>query len=310
MAEDGIEKIAQSIANKRLTRRDVIKGTAAIALQAAIATTIGDIAHEQLTSDSKKSPQDPIEKSPQLELPADILTYKQLEEAHIRIPENSEVKLFLRESALNLPLFKDAKEGLLDEVVIVLVNAPYINKETLETLPDDLKEPIIESALLQESKHIYGTYINFKHLLESDKRYQKFKNKIFIHLAIGGNRTPKPEQSFPSPASLEKSATKIDPEHPLWSYRFHPNTPGFALWHEVKHYEQPFLRKPGRGGESQEYDTDTLAYENIAQASQKFIYTGDSSDFPFVFVTKEGADPVSETANDYFFSLKISAFRL
>lgn len=63
-----------------------------------------------------------------VDLPKDVLSEEELRKNHIRIEQTEETQMHLRKSALkDFKIFKDASEGKLDEVVVVLVPRDYTN---------------------------------------------------------------------------------------------------------------------------------------------------------------------------------------
>lgn len=111
------------------------------------------------------------------------------------------------------------------------------------------------------------------------QKHPQWLGKVYIYLSIGGKFEPHPRQSYPSPEFFEvnQEFTKSI------GYHVHPKEgPGFSLHHEVAHYETD------EHGITGEYESDRIAYERLMKAWQKFQETGDSSGYPFVFVTPEG----------------------
>lgn len=128
-----------------------------------------------------------------------------------------------------------------------------------------------------------------EHAEKREKLIQKnpeLENKIFIFLAVGGRQKPHPSYSYPQPEQFKewpwipqlREKGKEEPYH-RWQVPF---TAGTALRHEIHHYQ-------GIGEEmASEYPTDTKVLESITSAWEKYKTAGDSSGYPFVFVTKEG----------------------
>lgn len=111
---------------------------------------------------------------------------------------------------------------------------------------------------------------------------------MYIFLAVGEPLAPHPKQSYPNPKQIEET-NKL----PARGYRFgYLGLPGFVLRHEIEHYEDdPNLGKTLPGYKETlpfEYQIDTLAYESIVKAWEKYQKTGDTSGYPFIFETKEG----------------------
>lgn len=107
------------------------------------------------------------------EMPSDVLTAEQLQAAHIRINHTPETQLHLRQAALNVPLFRDAASGKIDEVVITLT-PETISPHTVSQLPKDVK--LMYKGLVQP------------HLSKMVKDDNKFTNpeKEFIQKHLDG----------------------------------------------------------------------------------------------------------------------------
>lgn len=73
------------------------------------------------------------------EIRDDILTAEELEKAHIKIYPTQDVKLYLRRSALGIPIFKDAKDGKINGAVISLVNHDRLSWNAVDRLPQEPK---------------------------------------------------------------------------------------------------------------------------------------------------------------------------
>ncbi|MCR4324242.1 MAG: hypothetical protein NUV69_00965 [Candidatus Curtissbacteria bacterium] len=81
------------------------------------------------------------QRTPQLEIPQDVLTPEQLEEAHIRIIDTPGTELYLRDDALDqFRLFQEAKEGKIGEVVIVLVDSDSVSANAIQKLPQEARD--------------------------------------------------------------------------------------------------------------------------------------------------------------------------
>lgn len=111
----------------KLNRRGFLgkagKATAALVLGVSVASSIHDTNEAALVYQELLKPRsaEPIIKPALPEkLPDDTLTPEQLKAARIRIIQSPSVKLHLREGAFDVPVFRDAAEGKLDELVIVV----------------------------------------------------------------------------------------------------------------------------------------------------------------------------------------------
>lgn len=94
--------------------------------------------------------------------------------------------------------------------------------------------------------------------------------KRYLYISVGGESRPHPLQSYPLP------------EFSGGYYELPDTHPGFITHHEVAHYKED---EPWVEGED---ETDRIAYERLMKAWQKFQETGDTTGYPFVFVTPEG----------------------
>lgn len=123
--QNPIERDTHSTPEGGISRKEFLKKTALALTAVALGVGLGG-------RDKIKAP------SPG-ELPPDLLTEEELKRAHIKIYPTPHVQLHLRRGVLELPLFKDASQGKLDEVVIALVNHDTVSWEATESLPPDAK---------------------------------------------------------------------------------------------------------------------------------------------------------------------------
>lgn len=107
------------------------------------------------------------------------------------------------------------------------------------------------------------------------QQHPDFGNKAYIFMAVGGGAKPKPFDSWPNPEEIAK-ATQAD-------YLYSSNKAGFALRHEVFHYDPS-----GQKNANSERDADGLAFESLVFAWHKFRENGDTTGYYFVFKTDEG----------------------
>jgi len=70
----------------------------------------------------------------------ELLTDEQLKEANIRIVQTPDVELSLKRSVFDFAVFKDAVDGRLEELVVVLVDHPSLSWNAGRKLPKDIKE--------------------------------------------------------------------------------------------------------------------------------------------------------------------------
>jgi len=222
---------------------------------------------------------------PPKSLPKDLISEEELIKLRIRINQSPNTKLYLRQSALEFPLFKDAAAGYLNGVVISLVDADQVTTKSVAQLPPDAR--LIWEVLNDAETKSYGEFLSDNTLSQKTpeflKNHPEFTNKIFIYLAVGGKSQPNPKDSYPDPQWFQDHKVLLSPYR--FQTSFSGNLRGFVLRHEIYHY----------GNESfdlsyilTERKADTLAFESIAQAWKKYKETGDSSGYSFVFVNKEG----------------------
>lgn len=69
----------------------------------------------------------------------DLLSDELLQAAHIRIIQAPGVKLRLRKGIFEFPVFQDAREGKLKELVVVLVDHPSLSWNASNKMPEDAK---------------------------------------------------------------------------------------------------------------------------------------------------------------------------
>ncbi len=261
-----------------ISRRSVLRGgaTAAKGLAAVWALTSIGLFEE-------------TEKPYPRELPSDVLSEETLKRAKIKIYQAPEIKLYLRESALQFPLFQDAAKGKLDQVVIVLVDHPKIDTDASQGLKEDAKV-LIQQVLNYsqgtiDRRNVLGLMLSGRSLVngvgpEFLKENPQFANKVYIYLAVGGDLKPDPGESFPNPHQFEKHKSSL-----LGSIAYDrksmTKSRGFVLNHEIHHYNP-------LGDAHGELATDLLTVDHIAGAWRKYQETGDTAGYPFVFVTNKG----------------------
>lgn len=118
------------------TRRNLLKGFAAAIGLVAVAKAGLTLLSSQEAARTEN-------------LPEDVLSEEELKQAHITIYQTPQVQLYLRRSALEIPLFKDVLRGKyayrgeaeenLDGVVIALVDSDSLNWNAISNLPDDAR---------------------------------------------------------------------------------------------------------------------------------------------------------------------------
>lgn len=177
----------------------------------------------------------------------------------------------IEEGERELSIFQDRPRAIAWEADNKGPEATFIRPDRLLEPPEDMQR-------------LYPNWVQRRESLQSDPA---FKNKAFIIMAVGQKLRPQPSQSFPHPEQFKEWPWIPDfreqgkeKDH---LHRFSdPFTAGTTLRHEVFHYQGVDKESVG------EYDTDTRMFESIEQAWDKYQNTGDSSGYPFVFVTPEG----------------------
>ena len=73
-------------------------------------------------------------------LPKDTISPEQLQRQHIRVIQTEQVKLYLRENISEFQLFNDAKNGKINEAVIVLVDASFLVWNMNNEVPKEARQ--------------------------------------------------------------------------------------------------------------------------------------------------------------------------
>ncbi len=118
------------------------------------------------------------------------------------------------------------------------------------------------------------------------KSHPEWRKKAYIYLSVGKEYAPKPSQSYPNPEWFEQY-----PDGEVFIKSEKVPLPGFIFRHEIAHYEE------NKGGEESEKETDRIAFEKVVQAWRKYQQSGDTSGYPFVFVTPEGITITKKIGN-------------
>lgn len=125
----------------------------------------------------------------------DILTAEELEKAHIKIYPTPDVKLYLRRSALEIPIFKDAKDGKINGVVISLVDHDRISWNAIDRLPPDPKSVLQKLRREKNPKNWPESYWqDLKKRTQSALNSHQQSKKIFtedLAMVISGEREKK-----------------------------------------------------------------------------------------------------------------------
>lgn len=226
-------------------------------------------------------------------LPQDILSEEELSKLRVRICSTFNTQLYLRPSALSIPLFADSRRGTIDETVIALVDDNYLTHDSTRDLPDDVR--MLWDAIMPQNmdrdqslrgffarggtrSYLYSNNEELGKFLDSHPEYEK---RMYIFLSVGGALTPHPEDSYPTPEVVLRGCEE-QPVRTFDYYRFYPrpNNPAFVLLHELGHYHLRLSMG--------EWMADNYAIDMITYNSNRYQTTGDTSSFPFVFVNNEG----------------------
>lgn len=119
------------------------------------------------------------------EIPKDILSFEELSAAHIKINQTPDTSLFLRKSALEIPLIKDASSGKYSGVEITLIDAEEITWNSTEKISEDAKLVIRnvminpEIRLKQEKeRQLQEVQLAKKALEEKDQLIKDYNEKM------------------------------------------------------------------------------------------------------------------------------------
>lgn len=232
----------------------------------------------------------------------DILTENDLKNANIEIHQTNNVKLSLRKSALEFPVFQDAIKKKNGGVEIILVdglgsfeNLSQADQRLYQGTHHDNEGLIYNLQVMGEEINLNEWYVwslkndgSLNPLRERSrlifKNHPEMENKIIIFLAVGGNFTPKFKDSFPFPGIFYNSRSSVQNEK---GYVFNPanTTTGFSLRHEISHATRPIFPQ----GADDEARADMLAMSGLVDAWTRYILSGgkDIGGYPFVFMTKD-----------------------
>lgn len=191
-------------------------------------------------------------------LPKDIISYDVLAEKYnTHIWNTEKVKLHLREKALETTIFKDflAKLGNKIKLQIILLDGPGVS---LDYLPEEFKKDsyAVAAADREKGKAAGAFYWN--------------GNRIYILVAAGLARRPKPRESYLSPSQLG-FYTNDEGESLIMR-----ETSSLILRHELEHIT-------GRSHN----EVETAVYESLVKAWEA-LENGDDSYYWVVFETEEG----------------------
>lgn len=107
--------------------------------------------------------------------------------------------------------------------------------------------------------------------------------RVYIYICVKGQSKPQPQQSFPRPEQFQVFYNK-DGTYDVFSDD-EIDSAGFILHHEQGHYED---KRQDEDQKKREREADRIAYEHLMKAWRKYRETGDTTGYPFIFVTKEG----------------------
>lgn len=226
-------------------------------------------------------------------LPQDVLSDEELKKFNIRICSTLNTQLYLRPSALNIPLFADARGGVIDEAVIAFVDDNYLTYDSTRELPEDAR--MLWDAVMPENmgreqalrgffarggtrNYLHSDTDKLRDFLDNHPEYEK---RMYMFLSVGGALTPHPENSYPTPEIVLEGCEE-QPIRDFDYYRFfpRPNNPAFVLFHEAGHYHIRLSKG--------EWMADNYAIDMMTYNSNRYKITGDTRSFPFVFVNSEG----------------------
>jgi|SRR3989344_938306 len=293
MTPENLEATARRLLQLRPSRRNLFKAAAI----GSLATLVALAEHGQRHK----------------ELPNGILSDEELAAARIRIHQTPHTRLYLKQSALaQFPLFQDAARGQLAEVVIVLVDSPNIDWEASQKFPQDARlvwqAPADAKRLISQLKSRFAEYdlptstpeeilddlygqrlgemITKNTLLRLApdflKKHPEFSKKVYVFLAVGGNLKPNPADSYFDPNTLKDYELPESPYDHRFQFAAAAKYRGFILEHEIAHYN------PNSNQDYSEYQADTITFNALTNAWQKYSQTGDSSGYAFVFVNDLG----------------------
>ena len=97
------------------------------------------------------------------DLPDDLLTPEELQKTHIKIYQTATTRLYLRPGAFEIPLFKEARDAKLDQVVIVLVDSQNLNFTASLKLPPDAR---LAWQALNGPEAVLADYLGILNFLE------------------------------------------------------------------------------------------------------------------------------------------------
>lgn len=152
-------EIPDHLPSRRFSRRTALKAGLATALLAAGVKVTSHSADKDNFSEAG-------------DLPEDTLTEEELSKAHIKIYQAPEVKLHLRKEALDLPVFKDAKEKKIEGVVITLIDASAINWDSVGKLPNEPRS-IWEATQLYPEEYRSDYWDQLREYYQQQSEYQQ-----------------------------------------------------------------------------------------------------------------------------------------
>lgn len=232
--------------------------------------------------------------------PDGSISPEELKQVHIRIYNTSETELFITKKTMEIPLFRDAAKGITGEAVIVLVDGPSLTWEASESLPEELKRAYqagnLEPLKSGVSRVDLGQFIRIGTGRQFDadekspgfeslyKRQQEFLNDFpdkantnYIFVAVGGDKTPIPDQKINPQMYREKKSGGISPPDANDQYKYDwPAFAGIILEHEVQHYKN-------NEEVNNEQTADALALESVKKINQN-----DPKSFNFIFRNLHG----------------------
>lgn len=218
---------------KKSTRRTFLTRSAQVAGGLATAAAIGKIDNSLLQPKHDKNlphPQIPLESEDlgtpifapvikrgngeQLTIPIpedlakDLLTEEELAQHNIQINQGDGTKMYLKRSALEIPLFKDASEGKIGGVVISLVENEVITWNSVNNLPQNARLAL-QSSLTHPKDYPESFWEQEKtYARDSLKMSQNYIDKLRAKL-ISGDPQMTPNQIRETIVSQERHTEEM-----------------------------------------------------------------------------------------------------
>ena len=125
-------------------------------------------------------------------VPPDTLTKEQLARKNITIYQSPETRLYLRQSALNLPVLKDAAEGRLGGTTICLVNNGCLSWNAISRLAEIPPKAVWQKIVSSPQKKVTGNWDGLRESyqisLESSQKSLSFWQERLEDVTVGTER--------------------------------------------------------------------------------------------------------------------------